>query len=80
MLLEWADELLSKKWSGVDGVYGLDGVDTPQTVMTKRAPAVQTTATTTTTKTTTMKIKRPYPPSAVGLRLPTNHQSAPQPG
>ena len=27
-LLEWADELLSKKWSGVDGVYGLDGVDT----------------------------------------------------
>ena len=40
--MEWADEHLSKKWSGVDGVYGLDGVDTPQTVVTKRAPAVQT--------------------------------------
>ena len=64
-------------------VCGLDGVDTPQTVMTKRAHAVQTTATTaatTTTKTITMNIKRLYPPSTLGLRLPADHQSAPQPG
>ena len=37
MLLEWAEELLSKKWS----VWVMGGVgDTPKTVMTIRAPTM----------------------------------------
>ena len=37
MLLEWAEELLSKKWS----VWVMDGAgDTPKTGMTIRVPTV----------------------------------------
>ena len=35
--MKWADGLLSKKWSEVDG---WTGVDIPQTFMTTKAPAV----------------------------------------
>ena len=38
-LLEWADELLNKKWDS-EWRWFMDGVDTPYTVMTTRAPVV----------------------------------------